>query len=147
MILSFQTDMPAQTVQTQILIRVYTVCHSVGIVWTRYFMVEPHSSNFRVITTNFLGVRIFRKFMVHCGLNIKIFTVPLTNLLKLLHVYVLTLLLGLGTFSKKFPVHKTTKVHLNSHDLFNQGYDMIKYDRFWNYSTCTLNLRALFDPD
>ena len=24
-------------------------------------MVEPHSSNFRVITTNFLGVRIFRK--------------------------------------------------------------------------------------
>ena len=28
-------------------------------------MVEPHSSNFRVITTNFLGVRIFRKFTVH----------------------------------------------------------------------------------
>ena len=27
-------------------------------------MVEPHSSNFRVITTNFLGVRIFRKFKV-----------------------------------------------------------------------------------
>ena len=27
-------------------------------------MVEPHSSNFRVITTNFLGVRIFRKFTV-----------------------------------------------------------------------------------
>ena len=25
-------------------------------------MVEPHSSNVRVITTNFLGVRIFRKF-------------------------------------------------------------------------------------
>ena len=25
-------------------------------------MVEPHNSNFRVITTNFLGVRIFRKF-------------------------------------------------------------------------------------
>ena len=25
-------------------------------------MVEPHSSNFRVITTNVLGVRIFRKF-------------------------------------------------------------------------------------
>ena len=25
-------------------------------------MVEPHSSNFRVITTNFLGVRIFSKF-------------------------------------------------------------------------------------
>ena len=29
-----------------------------------YSMVEPHSSNFRVITTNFLGVRIFRKFTV-----------------------------------------------------------------------------------
>ena len=27
-------------------------------------MVEPHSSNLRVITTNFLGVRIFRKFTV-----------------------------------------------------------------------------------
>ena len=93
-ILSFQTDMPGQTVQTQIrlfleeqsdqslpcsqtvqaqirllllrssLIRVYTVCHSVCIVWTHYSMVEPHSSNFRVITTNILGVRIFRKFTV-----------------------------------------------------------------------------------
>ena len=66
MILSFRTDMPGQTVQTQIssVIRVYTVCHSVCIVWTHYSMVEPHSSNFRMITTNFLGVRIFRKFMV-----------------------------------------------------------------------------------
>ena len=27
-------------------------------------MVEPHSSNFRVITTNILGVRILRKFTV-----------------------------------------------------------------------------------
>ena len=27
-------------------------------------MVEPHNSNFRVIITNFLGVRIFRKFTV-----------------------------------------------------------------------------------
>ena len=27
-------------------------------------MVEPHSSNFRVITTIFLGVLIFRKFTV-----------------------------------------------------------------------------------
>ena len=27
-------------------------------------MVEPHSSNFRVITTNVVGVRIFRKFTV-----------------------------------------------------------------------------------
>ena len=30
-------------------------------------MVEPHSSNFRVITINFLGVRIFRKFTVNIG--------------------------------------------------------------------------------
>ena len=46
------------------LISVYTVCHSLCIVWTDYSMVEPHSSNFRVITTNFMGVRIFRKFTV-----------------------------------------------------------------------------------
>ena len=39
--------------QRSSLIRVYTVCHSVCIVWTHYSMVEPHSSNFRVITTNF----------------------------------------------------------------------------------------------
>ena len=52
--------------QRSSLIRVYTVCHSVCMVWTHYSMVEPHtcSSNFRVITTKFLGVRIFRKFMV-----------------------------------------------------------------------------------
>ena len=64
MIRSFRTDMPGQTVQTQIRLRVYTVCHSACIVWTHYIIVEPHSLNFRVITTNFLGVRIFRKFTV-----------------------------------------------------------------------------------
>ena len=32
---------------------------------THYSMVEPHSSNFRVITTKFLGVPIFRKFTVN----------------------------------------------------------------------------------
>ena len=55
-----------QTVQTQIrlLIRVYIVCHSVCIVWTYYSMEEPHSTNFRVITSNFVGVRIFKKFTV-----------------------------------------------------------------------------------
>ena len=31
---------------------------------THYSMVKPHCSNFRVITANFLGVRIFRIFMV-----------------------------------------------------------------------------------
>ena len=66
MILSFRTEMPWQTVQTQIrlLLRVYTVCHSVCIVWTHYSMVEPQSSNFGVIATIFLGVQIFRKFTV-----------------------------------------------------------------------------------
>ena len=48
--------MPGQTV--------HTVCNSLCIFWTHYSMVEPHSSNFRVITTNFLGVRIFRKYTV-----------------------------------------------------------------------------------
>ena len=59
--------MPGQTVQNQIrllLIKVYTVCHSVCIVWTHYSMVEPHSSNFRVIVTNVLGVLIFKDFTV-----------------------------------------------------------------------------------
>ena len=50
--------------QTAPLIRVYTVCHSVCIVWTHYSMIEAHSSNFRVIMVNFLGDRIFRKFTV-----------------------------------------------------------------------------------
>ena len=30
-----------------------TVCHSICIFWTRYSMVEPHCSNFRIITTIF----------------------------------------------------------------------------------------------
>ena len=54
---------PDQTAPSS-LISVYTVCHSVCIVWTQYSMVEQHSSNLRVIITNILGVRIFRKFMV-----------------------------------------------------------------------------------
>ena len=48
--------------------RVYTVCNSLCIVWTHYSMVEPHSSNFRVITTIFWGVRIFRIFTVRKSL-------------------------------------------------------------------------------
>ena len=46
------------------LIRIYTVCHSLCIVWTHYYMVDPISPNFRVIITNVLGVPIFRKFTV-----------------------------------------------------------------------------------
>ena len=58
--------MPGQTVQTQIEEQSDQGLHclSFRIVWTHYSMVEPHSSNFRVITTNCLGVRIFRKFTV-----------------------------------------------------------------------------------
>ena len=45
------------------LIRVYTVCHSVCIVWAHYSMVEPQFY-FKVFTTNVLGAHIFRKFTV-----------------------------------------------------------------------------------
>ena len=37
-------------------------------------MVEPHSSNFRVIKTNFLDIRIFRKFMVATVMILNILT-------------------------------------------------------------------------
>ena len=57
----------AYPAQRSSLIRVYTVCHSVCIIWTHFSMVEPHSSNFRLITTIFLGVLIFRKLTV-CAL-------------------------------------------------------------------------------
>ena len=40
-------------------------------------MVEPHRSNFRVITTNILGVRIFRKFTVYQGVSYDIINVSL----------------------------------------------------------------------
>ena len=47
------------------LIRVYTVCNSLCIFWMHYSKEMPSCSTFRVITTNFLGVRIFRKFTVY----------------------------------------------------------------------------------
>ena len=79
--------MPWHTVQTQMssLIRVYTVCHSVCTVWAHYSTEEPHSSNFRVITTNLLGVQIFRKFTVCFVLHLHILmfiysTISLVNL-------------------------------------------------------------------
>ena len=63
--LSFRTDRSGQTVQTApSLIRVYTVCNSLCIFWMHYSKEMPSCSTFRVITTNFLGVRIFRKFTV-----------------------------------------------------------------------------------
>ena len=69
MILSFRTDMPAHTVQPQIRLLLeeqsdqglhcspFRLHH-----WIHYSMEEPHSSNFKVITTKFLGVRTVRKF-------------------------------------------------------------------------------------
>ena len=64
-ILSFRTDRSGKTVQTQSsLIRVCTVCLSICIFWAHHFMVKPPGSNFRVITAKFLGVLIFRFFMV-----------------------------------------------------------------------------------
>ena len=48
------------------LIRIYTVFHSVCIFMTHYFMAKQLCSNFRLITANCLGVRIFRIFMVDC---------------------------------------------------------------------------------
>ena len=73
MILSFRTDMPGQTVQTQIrllleeqsaprgavcferssLIRVCTICSSLCIFWMHYSIEKPSCSTFRVITANF----------------------------------------------------------------------------------------------
>ena len=58
MILSFRTDRPGQTVQTwSTLFAIPSASFGLITLW-------PHSSNFWVITTNFLGVRIFRKFTV-----------------------------------------------------------------------------------
>ena len=52
-------------------------------------MVEPHSSNFRVITTNFWGVWIFRKFMVYMWYKIE-FSKILENCYSLLKTWFLT---------------------------------------------------------
>ena len=54
---------PDQTAPS--LIRVYTVCNSFCIFWMHYSTVKPSCSNFRVITTHFSGVRIFKFFTVY----------------------------------------------------------------------------------
>ena len=51
--LSFRTDSSGQTV--------YTVCNSFCIFWMHYCKETPSCSTFRVITTNVLGVWIFRE--------------------------------------------------------------------------------------
>ena len=69
--LSFQTDRYWQTVQTQIRLLLEEQsdqglhCLQFPLhFWTHYSKETPSCSTFRVITTNFLGVRIFRKFTV-----------------------------------------------------------------------------------
>ena len=57
---------PDQTAPKGSLIRVYTVCNSLCIFWMHYSKETPSCSTFRVITTNFWGVQIFRKFTVTC---------------------------------------------------------------------------------
>ena len=44
-------------------------CNSLCIFWTNYYKETPSCSTFRVITTNSLGVRIFRKFTVAVNLT------------------------------------------------------------------------------
>ena len=54
--LSFRTDRSRKTVQTHIrllLIRVYTVCNSLCILWMHYSKETPSCSTFKVITINF----------------------------------------------------------------------------------------------
>ena len=63
--LSFRTDRSLQTVQTQIrLIWVYTLCNSLCIFGMHNSKETLSCSTFRVITTIFLGIQIFRKFTV-----------------------------------------------------------------------------------
>ena len=62
MILSFRTDMPWQTMQTQIRLLLYQGLHCLPFCLHRLDTLL-YGTNFRVIT-NFLGVRIFRKFTV-----------------------------------------------------------------------------------
>ena len=62
MILSFRTDMPGQTVQTQI--RLLLQEQSDQGLHCLPFRLHRLDSLLRVIRTNVLGVRIFRKFTV-----------------------------------------------------------------------------------
>ena len=63
-ILSFWTETSGKQGRPRSDCSIYTVGISVCIFWTHYSMAKPPSSNFRVITVNFLAVRIFRIFKV-----------------------------------------------------------------------------------
>ena len=64
MILSFRTDMPGQTVQTKIRLLLEEQEQSDQGLHDSLLNGRATFSNFKVITTNVLGVRIFRKFTV-----------------------------------------------------------------------------------
>ena len=67
MILSFRTDRSGQIVQTQIRLQSDQGLHCLQF-WLHLLsalsLAKPSCSNFRLITANFLGVRIFRIFTV-----------------------------------------------------------------------------------
>ena len=59
------------------LIRVHTVCHSVCICWTYYFMIEPHCSNFKMITaicwvSEYLGLLQYHSRLQITGFQVQI---------------------------------------------------------------------------
>ena len=64
MIPSFRTDRPGQTVQTQIRLQSDHGLHCLPFCLHHLDYGRATFSNFGVIRTNFLGVRIFRKFTV-----------------------------------------------------------------------------------
>ena len=80
MTLSFRTDRFGQTVQTQTrlllsrssLIRVFTVCYSIGMFLTKYPKVWAFCLNFRLITAKFSGIRKSRNFTVLPACDIQI---------------------------------------------------------------------------
>ena len=72
MVLSFWTDRPGQTVQTQIRLILkeksdqgHTVCYSMCIFLMHYSMIKLSCLTFWVITPKFSGVQIFRIFTVY----------------------------------------------------------------------------------
>ena len=71
-------------------------------------MIEPHSSNFRVITTNFLGVRMFRKFTVSVVIVLGVLQ---SSLSEVIVQTVATLVIdGEKTHNYKAPADKLTVV-------------------------------------
>ena len=95
MILSFRTDMPGQTVQTQIRLLLeeqsdqglHCLPFRLHRLDSLLYGRDTHSSNFRVITTNFLGVRILRKFTVTWKSDTVITTYPHLSLHEIMLIW------------------------------------------------------------